>query len=428
MRIVMVTPDNVYIDRRILQEAEVLFEQGHEIILLADWREGLPRHEWLGNVKVERLDPRDLPPAMYQKIIPYVQSKLVGLLKRLAGPMRYRVMTFLIRVVNKAAELALRTARKFDTLPVHEQHMLNQIIYYDPDVVHVHDLPYLRVGVHAKKRLRVPLVYDAHELYTEINTLSANDKARLSQIEAESIKLCDQVITVNPFIAEEMGKRYQVPTPNVILNAVSPPVDLAAKRDDRFREEFSIPTDHHILLFQGWLSLERGLDDLAKAMVHLPETSHLVFMGYGDDAIQTLTKIAQDEGIADRIHFKAAVPQDELLYWTTAADAGIIPYQPVDLNHYYCSPNKLFEFMQAELPIIANDLPYLRQIVAEEDFGVVMSLETIDDYAKAIREMFDANLGGPNRFRTNLGRNKNKFDWQVEARKLLGIYNKLGLN
>jgi glycosyltransferase involved in cell wall biosynthesis len=176
------------------------------------------------------------------------------------------------------------------------------------------------------------------------------------------------------------------------------------------------------------MSLERGLSNLVHAMAHVPAFIHLVLMGYGDEAKQVLTDIAQTEGISHRIHFKETVSHQDLLFWTASADAGIIPYPPVDLNNYYCSPGKLFEFIQAKLPIIANDLPFLRQIVAEEEFGVVMPLTDADSFAQAIRVMFDQEAGGPRRFKKNLLEKATKYSWQVEETKLLELYGNLNFN
>ena len=424
MRIVMVTPDSRYIDRRILQEAETLFAEGHEIILLAEWQEGLLQYEQIGNIKIERLSNEDIPYAIPEQIIIYLQRKIIGLLNLTSGLFQ-KIMGLCARIVNKLSHLIILLFQKIKRLRPYEQLMLNRTVYYDPDIIHVHDLPYLRAGVQAKKRLNVPLIYDAHELYPEIQTLSAKDKQQLSRVEKQSLPQCDQVITVNPFIAKEMAQRYQVSQPIVILNAIDPPPQFASREfQDRFRQHFPIPIPHKILLFQGWLSLDRGLGDLVRAMGHVSETIHLVLMGYGEDTKQTLKKIARKEGLTSRVHFKDAVSQAELLFWSSSADAGIIPYQPVDLNHYYCSPNKLFEFIQAGLPIIANDLPFLRQIVAGEGFGVVMPLTSVETYAQAIRLMFDEH-GGPGRFKENLLKKAGHYDWSTESVKLLELYSNL---
>jgi glycosyltransferase involved in cell wall biosynthesis len=404
----MVTPDSRYIDRRILQEAETLVRHGHEVILLAEWQENLPSHERIGNVKIERLHSSTSPLFFRERVILYIQKKLP--------------------VLSRITRLVLGLSQKIRGLRLQEQAIFNRIIYFDPDIIHIHDLPYLSVGLYAKKYLRIPLVYDAHELYPEIGTLTAQQKRDLSWVEARAIPHCDLVITVNPFIAEEMAQRYHIPTPEVILNAVAVPDGFQVTLpEDRFRQQFPIPPEHQILLFQGWLSLDRGLADLVRAMAHVPASIHLVLMGYGEEAKITLSRLAIEENINQRVHFKDAVSQAELLFWTASADAGIIPYPPVDLNHYYCSPNKLFEFIQAGLPIVANDLPFLRQIVAGEEFGMVAPLTGIESFAQAIRTMFEPGLGGPNRFKKNLLAKAVNYDWQVEETKLLNLYTKFTL-
>ena len=60
---------------------------------------------------------------------------------------------------------------------------------------------------------------------------------------------------------------------------------------------------------------------------------------------------------------------------TRSADLGVIPYHSIDLNNYYSSPNKLFEYAAAGLPFVSNDLPFLRWIIAEYGFGEVADFD-----------------------------------------------------
>lgn len=431
----MVTPD-AQIFGRILREAQTLEAQGYEVIILAGWEEGLPAEEQIGPIKIERVPIA--PPNFFtrERIIVAIQGRIIAGLNSLLTFLQYliglifrgltKIVVFCANQVNHLADMALKLSQKVRGFQLQEQAMLLRALHYQPDIVHVHDLPYLGVGVQAKKRLNLSLVYDSHELYTELGALSLSDKQRLTRLEQQSLPYCDEVITVNPFIAQELARRYQIPSPQVIFNTVTtPPSFQADQLHDRFRQKFQIPATHQLLLFQGWLSLERGLPDLVRAMAQVPNTIHLVFMGYGAAAQQMLEQLAQAENLSNRVHFMEAVPQDELLFWTASADAGIIPYQPVDLNHYYCSPNKLFEFIQAELPIIANDLPFLRRVIAGEGFGLVRPLADVASFAGAIREMFEPQLGGPHRFKANLQNKKSKYNWPVDAAKLLDIYARL---
>ncbi|MFN8455566.1 MAG: glycosyltransferase [Anaerolineae bacterium] len=449
MRIVIVSPDT-RIDRRTLQQAESLFAQGHELIILGRPQEPLPPHEWIGHIKVERVIPTNLDYARRERIIIFFQRKGVGLLQRISdffqklgadmgftstkvGDLILSIIQAVIalnmKVVNKLGAWALSLSQKLRDIHLHEQVLLSRITYYDPDVLQVVDLPFLKVGVLAKKQLKLPLVYDARELYPEIGALTPSQKKSLTRLEAQALPQCDVSFTVNTFIAEEMSRRYHVPLPAVIHNAIIiPPGFTPGLAEDRFRACFPIPADHYILLYQGWMSLERGLQNLVQAMSRVPASIHLVLMGYGEKAKQELIRIAQTEGTVHRLHFKETVSHRDLLFWTASADAGIIPYPPVDLNNYYCSPGKLFEFIQAGLPIIANDLPFLRQVVATEGFGIVSPLTDAGNFAQAICAMFDEQAGGPARFKKNLLERAAKYDWKVEEAKLLDLYARLFSN
>src|SRR5205085_12556213 len=88
-----------------------------------------------------------------------------------------------------------------------------------------------------------------------------------------------------------------------------------------------------------------------------------------------------------RVHVIPAVPQRDLLAYCASADVGVIPYQAVDLNNYYTSPNKLFDFIQAGLPIVASDLPYLHKVIVSDGLGVVAKLDSPLAYADAINSV-----------------------------------------
>lgn len=459
MRILMLT-DDVQIDRRILLEAESLIRLGHEVILLAEGGGASSTFERIGNVKVERLGGGPLPPPLSEMIVLAVaavmrkairlasgaRTKLLQLMKRIVKRaframvrligLASRACTGLLQMTTRVEKRALLTVARLNdraaghglrvlrgllrTPPPRERAMAMRIAFYRPDLIHAHDLPQLRPAVRAKRRLRVPLIYDAHELYPEISLLTPVQQRMLTRREKRYICRADAVITVNNYLAAEMAKRYRVRLPFVVLNATKwPAAGPQGGPWNLFRERFGIAEEHQILLWQGWLSPHRGLEALVVAMKNLPENLDLVFMGYGDARVG-LEAMASEAGLAERVHFKDAVGQDELLRWTSSADIGIIHYRPIDLNTYYASPNKLYEYIQAELPIVANDLPYLRDVVGGEGFGVVYKLETPADYVKAISMMREP--GVYERCRERLRERKAAYGWNSEEGKLFSIY------
>ena len=113
-----------------------------------------------------------------------------------------------------------------------------------------------------------------------------------------------------------------------------------------------------------------------------------------------------------------AVPQSELLQHSASADVGIIPYPHVDLNSYYCTPNKLFEFIQARLPILANDSPELRRFVHDEGFGLVKPMHSIKEIASAIDCAFASDLYL--NWKQKLNEKYNAFTWHVQSKVYVG--------
>lgn len=344
-------------------------------------------------------------------------------------PERKRRLVLAERQQLAEAQRQLQQSRveRFADLNTWELALFERGSQFAPDVVHVHDLPQLRAGCFIARQLAIPCIYDAHELYPVIHTLRREQQERLSVIEQRFIQEVAHTITVNPFIARRMAEDYGVRLPTVILNAA--PASRVARgepRPDLLRDKMGLGSDARVLLFQGWISLDRQVGELVKAMVQVPERVHLVLLGYGGD-LPALRRLAADLRLTTRVHFLDPVPQKELMRWVMSADAGVIPYQAIDDNHLYCSPNKLFEFIAAGIPVICNDLPFLRQVVAGSNFGVVRNLDTPAAFTAAISEMFDSRLGGESRFHRALDEKADPFLWPAQERTLLEVYTGLQL-
>ncbi|MFI4997830.1 MAG: glycosyltransferase, partial [Hyphomicrobiales bacterium] len=96
---------------------------------------------------------------------------------------------------------------------------------------------------------------------------------------------------------------------------------------------------------------------------------------------------------------------------------GVIPYTAVDEMHRYCSPNKLYEFIMAGLPILASDLPYLRDVIEGYGLGWLGDLGTP---ASTSELMSKAALGDD--LTGNLDAARGKLNWEIEGAKLVDIY------
>jgi glycosyltransferase involved in cell wall biosynthesis len=302
---------------------------------------------------------------------------------------------------------------------------LEMALLVPAEIYVAHDLPVLASAATAAEILDATLLYDAHELFPEQHLFDPDHAALLARTEQELIRRALMVTTVNTSIATEMCRRYAIELPEVLFNAPAAPVSgLPVLRTDLIRQRLGLEPDTRILLFQGGLSVNRNLETLIRAMAQVETAAvALVLMGPDGGLLDGLRRIATELGLLGRrVHFLEPVRQDVLLTWVASADAGIIPYPPIDLNSRLCTPNKLFELIVAAVPILANDLPELRRFVSQNGFGENRPMDDPAAMAKAIDSFFSSNLEA---FRDALQKRAAEFVWEVQGRRLVELYRAL---
>ena len=285
------------------------------------------------------------------------------------------------------------------------------------------DLPLLPCATYISKFKNIPLIYDAHELYPEQAIFSKEKRDFYTQVEAHFIKYPNLVITVNESIAKEMSKRYGINKPEVILNALDAPKGFDQnKKYDHFRNALSISKDKKIVLFQGGYSPNRNLELFVKSAKYIKDDNLvLVLMGFGDFKQVLENTAVEDKTINNKVFFFPAVDQSILLEYSASADVGIIPYPHVDLNSYYCTPNKLFEFIQAGLPMIANDSPELNRFIKDNQIGYSYKINDEKDIAYMIEEFFKQDID----YKQNILNIRDIFSWKTEERKFIEIMSEI---
>lgn len=305
--------------------------------------------------------------------------------------------------------------------PFYRSLFSHAISQYNPQFVVAVDLPTLPSATEVASRCRAKLIYDSHELYCE-QEFSRREKRAWKTIEEKYIGACDVVITVNPSIAAELEQRYSLSEVKVIYNAEN--CEHTPKKTGLLHEVFNLAANKKIILFQGGLSAGRNLDVVVQAMSYLNNPNiNLVVLGDGPLRF-ALERRAAAKGLAHRIHFHAAVPQQDLLKFTEAADAGLIPYQANCLNNYYCTPNKLFEFIAAGLPILASQLPEIENLVLGQQIGMVGDMSRPQSLAQLIDEFF-SNEARLRSWQDNTLEARKHICWKTEEQKILTILESL---
>jgi glycosyltransferase involved in cell wall biosynthesis len=327
------------------------------------------------------------------------------------------------KLINKLVFFSYRIMPLISGLTAYENEYLRKVLFYRPDIIHVHDLPMLKIGANAKKLLKkATMIYDMHEFYPEQDVFTTKQRKRLRKTEKKYLPFCEVALTVNPLLAEEISRAYGGINISIIQNAIPLDSQFHNKTYDLFRYEYQISKNDIIILYQGWISPHRNLQNMVQGLKYVSKPIKLILMGYGE-FIEDLKVLANNNHVGDKIVFVPAKPQEELLYYTASADIGIIPYPyKLDPNTKFASPNKLYEFIAARVPILCNSLPFVKGIVEKNEFGVAYNLETPEDFAYAFESFPYDKL---HLFKENLKNHGPNYLWDKEANKLLKIYSQI---
>jgi len=126
------------------------------------------------------------------------------------------------------------------------------------------------------------------------------------------------------------------------------------------RERLDLPGDKKIILYTGHLYTWKGVDTLADASKNLPVDILIYTVGGDAQEINAFNQRNPNHNIIAA----PAVSREKVAIWLKAADLLILPNSAKEkISEKYTSPLKLFEYMASGTPIIASDLPSIREIL-----------------------------------------------------------------
>jgi glycosyltransferase involved in cell wall biosynthesis len=247
-----------------------------------------------------------------------------------------------------------------------QQRIVGEMVALRPALIHAHDLNTLIPAMQAARRAGVPLIYDAHEFHMDRIDQQNWLRPVFRRVEARALARAAGVIVPSLGIARALVRIYRVPRPVVLENW--PVLDEGLRPAvPGLRARLGIGADRPVALYQGGLQPHRGLDLLVAAAAEVPELD-LVLMGDGR-LREALARQIADLGLEGRVHMIPPEPLERLLSLSMTADFGVHPLEAGCLNHAHASPNKLFEYLHAGLPVVVTDLPGMRRALAAAPGG-----------------------------------------------------------
>lgn len=301
---------------------------------------------------------------------------------------------------------------------VYNLRLLFYLLFNKADIYLSNDLDTLAANFIASRLKNVRLVYDSHEYFTEVPELVSRPFIRSIWLKIEQwiFPHLSDVMTVNDSIAGFYKAKYNVPV-KVVRNL---PFSADLSKPIMNRKQWGIPEEARVFLFQGaGINIDRGAEESIEAISLVPGAV-LVFIG-GGDVIQQLKNKVKSKGIEGKVFFIPKQPFNELIRFTRMADFGLTLDKSSNLNYKYSLPNKLFDYIQACLPVLATDLYEVKNIIEKYDVGLITSSCDPQILAGKMIDMM-SDTARFARWKKNLKLAAAELCWEKEQQKFLALF------
>jgi glycosyltransferase involved in cell wall biosynthesis len=289
-----------------------------------------------------------------------------------------------------------------------------RLMFLKSDLLVANDLDTLPAVFLVSRIRRISLVYDCHEYFTEVPELTGRRGVQKiwEWLESAMVPHLQYAYTVSSAIAAAYQKKYGI-TMKVIRNLpfrrdlITKPSDLQEKERDK------------IIIYQGSLNMGRGLEQVIRA-IQYTHNIRLIIIGKGD-VENKLKQLALSLGLMDRITFSGRISPERLFDYTVQADLGISLEEDLGLNYRFSLPNKVFDYIQAGVPVLVSNLPEVKALVEKYDVGMVNYAGNAEDLGGLFTEM-TGNDEKRRVWKANLKIAAAELCWENEEGKLVDIY------
>ena len=291
------------------------------------------------------------------------------------------------------------------------------LLFHKVDLIVSNDLDTLPANYLVSKLRRLPLVHDCHEYFRGVPELNGRPgTTRIwKKIEDHIFPKLRSVYAVNSSIAEIYRKEYG----NDIRVIRNVPIRKIGSVP-RPKADLGIPEDSKIILYQGAVNVDRGLEEAIRAMKFTGEKVYLVIIGTGD--VQEQLKIlAMEEGVSEKVIFTGQIAFEDLYEYTLMGDIGLSIEKDVSINYHYCLPNKFLDYIQAGLPVLVSPLPEMKAIVERYKIGEMIESHDPHYLANKFNDLLEKGKKSLFFF-DNLQKAATDLCWENEEEGLINIF------
>lgn len=372
MHVVILRSNPISPDPRVEKEARSLAKAGYQIQALGWDRSGdLPKMENKGEISISRLA---------------ILAKYGSGLMNLPALLRWQIglLSWLIKNKNSF------------------------------DVIHACDFDTILPAMLVKGIWKKIVIYDIFDFYADhLRKTPFFIKKIIRSLDFWAINKSDGLILVD----DSRKSQIRGSKPKFCVSIYNSPEDLHDSKSENVELEKKPSLK---IAYIGLLQFERGLLELIEVLKNHPDWQ-LDLAGFGGDEEEIQSQIKSMKNV----NWYGRISYDKALVISQNSDVMIATYDPSIPNHRYSSPNKVFEAMMLEKPIIVAKNTNMDLIIEKEKCGIIVKYGDKEDLERAL-----GTLVGNGEYRSELGKNARRaydetYSWSKMEARLLNFYQKI---
>lgn len=360
MKVLVSVFNNLYTDQRVEKVCRTLSENGYEIELIGnDWG-GLPE---------------------MQRPYPFSRISLKSKSLKLAYPEFNWKLYF--ELLKRADKNTVLLSNDLDAL------LANRLV---------------------SRKLRIPLVFDSHEIFTEMPAINGRFTQKIWRLLQKAIvpKL-EFVMTASESYADWFAKTYGIERPIVVQN-----FPLRIENPQNYSEINS----NKVILYQGVINPSRGLDKMIPAMQHI-ENAEFWICGDGPKK-EEYVALTKTLGLEEKVKFLGKLLPEKLREITKKADVGLSIEENNGLSYYYSMPNKVSDYIQQRVPVVVSDFPEMGKVIERFEVG-----EKIGNHSELVEKIGIVLRNGKKFYEDHLNKAASELCWEKEEPKITALFKKV---
>jgi len=291
-----------------------------------------------------------------------------------------------------------------------------------PDLVIAVDVDTLLQGYIISRICRARLIYYSIELYSE--RPGFHPKWFWVWFERRLINKAHLVVACEPNRARVMQEKYGAdPLPMTVLNVppYHPPQRTTVIQD--YLRTRGVE-GKKVAYYMGEIKAARCIDQFIEAARFLDENIVLFLIGPVEPHYDVHGKIKAC-GVEHKVFVHPPVHPSEVMAFAYSADLGLQTQLNDGLNHLYCAPIKLFQYLMAGLPVLASNFPGMIEVVQENEAGLCVDPENVAEIAAAMNKILGDGALWRKMSANALRVAKEKYSYEIESRKLFETVDRL---